>query len=81
MREVNQNGSKRGWETLGSSSATTSHSWHSGVLAVGIITDEQQPFSHADSQDQHQFLPVAFTSHVDPHCTYCPKNKPPASCT
>jgi len=45
---------------------------------VGIITVEQQLFSHADSHHQRQLLPAVFTSRVDPHC---PGNTPRASCT
>jgi len=63
---------------LCSSSATASHSWHSGVLAVDINTVEQQLLSHADSHHQLQLLPLVFTSCVDPRC---PRNTPPASCT
>jgi len=68
------------WEhfAICTSSSTTRHSWHRGVLAMGFITIKHQLLIHANSHNQRELVPLVFASCVDPHS---PRNTPRASCS
>lgn len=52
------------WEhfAICTSSSTTRHSWHRGVLAMGFITVKQQLLIHANSHNQRELVPLVFAS-------------------